>query len=146
MSVAALPFPAGPLAASVGAQDKGQGRLHDTAASPPDDFAALTGAEDFAARALEAANFLKAFGHDGRLMILCYLASGQRSVGELETLLASRQAAVSQQLARLRMEGLVNARREAQTIYYSIRDPRVLDMLRLLKGMFCPPETLGPRG
>lgn len=143
MTTIGAAFLAGPRGAKVAPNDKGPGRLDDTATAPQDDFSALTEAGDFAARALEAANFLKAFGHDGRLMILCYLASGPRSVGELEQLLSSRQAAVSQQLARLRMEGLVNARREAQTIYYSIRDPRVLDMLRLLKGMFCPPEAVG---
>ncbi|MDV3050970.1 MAG: metalloregulator ArsR/SmtB family transcription factor, partial [Planktomarina sp.] len=54
-----------------------------------------------------AANFLKALGHEGRLMILCHLASGEKSVTELEDLLSSRQAAVSQQLTRLRLEGLV---------------------------------------
>jgi DNA-binding transcriptional ArsR family regulator len=99
-----------------------------------------TSVEDLAEMAMDAANFLKAFSHDGRLMILCYLVGGPRSVGELETLLSSRQAAVSQQLARLRMEGLVSARREAQTIYYSIRDQRVYDVLQLLKCMFCPPD------
>jgi ArsR family transcriptional regulator len=102
-------------------------------------------AEDLAAMAMEAANFLKAFSHDGRLMILCFLVGGPRSVGELEALLSSRQAAVSQQLARLRMEGLVNARREGQTIYYSIRDPRVYDILKVLKGIFCPPDAPKPR-
>lgn len=99
----------------------------------------LTDGTNLAPFAAEAANFVKAFGHDGRLMILCYLLAGPRSVGELETLLSSRQAAVSQQLARLRMEGLVQARREAQTIYYSIKDERVTRMLMLLKDMFCPP-------
>lgn len=97
--------------------------------------------EALAAHALDAAGFLKALGHDGRLMILCYLAGGPRSVGELEALLSTRQAAVSQQLARLRMEGLVTARRDAQNIYYSLADPRVLDILRVLRGMFCPPEA-----
>lgn len=87
-------------------------------------------------KAVSAANFLKAFGHDGRLMILCHLAGGERSVGELEQLLSSRQAAVSQQLARLRLEGLVHARREGQTIHYSIRDVRVMQMLTALRAIF----------
>lgn len=104
-----------------------------------------TSIEELAHMAMDAANFLKAFSHDGRLMILCYLVGGPRSVGELESLLSSRQAAVSQQLARLRMEGLVNARRDGQTIYYSIRDPRVYDVLKVLKGMFCPPDDRGNR-
>jgi len=56
--------------------------------------------------AQRASNFLKAISHEGRLMILCHLASGEKSVTELEELLSARQAAVSQQLSRLRLEGL----------------------------------------
>ena len=82
--------------------------------------------------ALDAANFLKALGHEGRLMILCHLSSGPKSVTELENLLASRQAAVSQQLARLRLEG--------QAIFYSILDPKVEQMVSVLAEMFCPEE------
>jgi DNA-binding transcriptional ArsR family regulator len=92
-----------------------------------------------AAHAADAATYLKALGHDGRLMILCFLSSGPKSVTELENLLSSRQAVVSQQLARLRFEGLVSARREGQAIYYSILDPKVRDTLRLLDRLFCKP-------
>ena len=91
--------------------------------------------------ASEAAVFLKALGHDGGQMILCHLISGPKSVTELENLLSSRQAAVSQQLARLRFEGLVSARRDGQAIYYSILDPRVHEAIALLSRLFCtPPE------
>ncbi len=90
-------------------------------------------------RAADAANFLKALGHDGRLMILCHLSSGPKSVTALENLLSSRQAVVSQQLARLRFEGLVSARREGQAIYYSILDPKVRDTISLLARLFCDP-------
>ena len=58
--------------------------------------------------ARNATSFLKALAHEGRLLILCHLASGEKSVTELEELLSARQAAVSQQLARLRFEGLVD--------------------------------------
>lgn len=95
---------------------------------------------DLAARAADAANFLKAIGHDGRLMILCHLSAGPRSVSELESLLDSRQAAVSQQLARLRLEGLVSARRDGQTIYYSLLDPKVVEVIDLLTRLFCNPD------
>ncbi len=64
-----------------------------------------------------ASAFLKAISHDGRLMILCHLVSGEKSVTELEELLAARQAAVSQQLSRPRLEGLVIPRRDGKTIY-----------------------------
>lgn len=90
--------------------------------------------------ASDVATYLKALGHDGRLTILCHLTSGPKSVTELENLLSSRQAVVSQQLARLRLEGLVHARREGQAIYYSILDPKVRDTLRLLEGLFCKPS------
>ena len=86
-------------------------------------------------QAEETASFLKALSHEGRLMILCHLASGERSVSELEGLLGQRQAAVSQQLARLRLEGLVATRRAGKAIHYSISDPRVPALLRSLTGM-----------
>lgn len=90
-------------------------------------------------RAGDVAMFLKAIGHEGRVMILCHLSTGPKSVSELENLLDSRQAAVSQQLARLRMEGLVSARREGQAIYYSLLDPRVAELIALLSTLFCDP-------
>ena len=70
-------------------------------------------------------------------MILCYLADGERSVTELEDLLSARQPAVSQQLARLRIEGLVDARRDGKTIYYSIADDRTRKAVEFLYNMFC---------
>jgi DNA-binding transcriptional ArsR family regulator len=97
-------------------------------------------AEEMLARATAAAGFLKALSHEGRLMILCHLSSGEKSVTELEQLLASRQAAVSQQLARLRLEGLVATRRDGKAIYYSIQDPKVLRTITLVYDMFCRPE------
>jgi len=93
------------------------------------------------ARAPEAATFLKAMGHDGRLLILCHLCHGPKSVTELENLLDQRQAAVSQQLARLRLEGMVRARRDGQAIYYSILDPRVGAAIALLARLFHDPAA-----
>jgi ArsR family transcriptional regulator len=87
-------------------------------------------------RADEAATLLKALGHDGRLTILCHLRTGPKSVTELENLLSARQAIVSQQLARLRLEGLVRARREGQAIFYSLLDPNVSELLELLARLF----------
>ena len=91
---------------------------------------------DLGAHAAEAAGFLKAMSHEGRLMILCHLASGEKSVTELEHLLSSRQAAVSQQLARLRLEGLVQARRDGKSIHYSISDSKVLRQVGLVNELF----------
>lgn len=94
-------------------------------------------AEDMMARATEAAALLKALGHEGRLMILCYLSEGECSVTELENRLGMRQAAVSQQLARLRVEGLVGCRRDGKTIYYAIADKRAAELVKTLYGLFC---------
>jgi len=84
-----------------------------------------------------ATNFLKAIGHEGRLMILCHLATGEKSVNELEELLSARQAAVSQQLGRLRLEGLVKPRREGKTIYYSLTDERCKKIISVVYDLFC---------
>ncbi|MEL7212803.1 MAG: metalloregulator ArsR/SmtB family transcription factor [Pseudomonadota bacterium] len=87
--------------------------------------------------AQNAANFLKAISHEGRLMILCHLVSGEKSVTQLEELLSARQAAVSQQLSRLRLEGLVTPRREGKTIYYSLADDRPRQVLEVVYDLFC---------
>ncbi|MDF3350551.1 helix-turn-helix transcriptional regulator [Sulfitobacter sp. KE34] len=89
------------------------------------------------ANAVTASNFLKAISHEGRLMILCHLVSGEKSVSELEALLSTRQAAVSQQLSRLRLEGLVTPRRDGKTIYYRLADDRPRRMLELVYELFC---------
>lgn len=97
----------------------------------------IDGVSELVEQAELAANFLKALGHDGRLTILCHLLGGPKSVTELENLLSSRQAVVSQQLARLRLEGIVSARREGQAIYYSILDPKAAEIITLLGKLFC---------
>lgn len=90
-----------------------------------------------AVRAREAAAYLKTLAHEGRLMILCHLGAGEKSVGELEALLNIRQAAVSQMLARLRDEGLVTTRRQGKTIYYSLSDDNTEQVIGLLYSLFC---------
>ncbi|SLN29489.1 Biofilm growth-associated repressor [Falsiruegeria litorea R37] len=87
--------------------------------------------------ATKASNFLKAISHEGRLMILCHLVTGEKSVTELENLLSARQAAVSQQLSRLRLEGLVTPRREGKAIYYSLADERPRRILEVVYDLFC---------
>ena len=84
-----------------------------------------------------ASNFLKAIAHEGRLMILCHLATGEKSVTELEDLMSARQAAVSQQLSRLRLEGLVTPRRDGKAIYYSLTDDRARQMIEAVYALFC---------
>lgn len=87
--------------------------------------------------ATDASNFLKALGHEGRLMILCHLSTGEKSVTELEDLISARQAAVSQQLSRLRLEGLVMSRRDGKTIYYSLADDRATKVMEVVYELFC---------
>jgi DNA-binding transcriptional ArsR family regulator len=87
--------------------------------------------------ATNASNFLKAISHEGRLMILCHLVTGEKSVTELEELLAARQAAVSQQLSRLRLEGLVIPRRDGKAIYYRLADDRPRRILEVVYDLFC---------
>ena len=93
--------------------------------------------DQIAEKATDAAAFLKAISHEGRLMILCHLVSGEKSVTELEELLSARQAAVSQQLSRLRLEGLVVPRRDGKTIYYRLADERPRKMLETVYELFC---------
>lgn len=88
--------------------------------------------------AVEAAALLKAMAHEGRVMILYHLVSGEKTVTELENLLAQRQAAVSQQLARLRAEGIVRCRREGKARLYSITDLRASEVVKLLHRLYCP--------
>lgn len=96
-----------------------------------------------APRAREASEFLKALAHESRLMILCDLLHGEKSVGELEAQLARRQSTVSQQLARLRLEGLVSARRDGKAIYYSIASERARSIIAALYESFCNPPGGG---
>ena len=91
--------------------------------------------------ARRATDFLKALAHEGRLLTLCHLASGEKSVTDLEHLLSARQAAVSQQLARLRHEGLVKYRRDGKAIYYSLADGRSRRMIEMVYDMFCAPDA-----
>jgi DNA-binding transcriptional ArsR family regulator len=84
-----------------------------------------------------ASNFLKALSHETRLMLLCLLSERDRTVSELEALLSLRQPAVSQQLARLRLEGIVNSRRDGKAIYYSIADDNTRKVVSLIYSVFC---------
>lgn len=88
-------------------------------------------------KARKASEFLKALAHENRLVILCLLSERERSVTELEALLALSQATVSQQLARLRHEGLVTPRREGRAIYYSLADETTRLFIRAIYEKFC---------
>jgi DNA-binding transcriptional ArsR family regulator len=87
-----------------------------------------------------ASDFLKALSHESRLVILCLLTEGEKSVTEIENLLKLRQPAVSQQLARLRADDLVETRRDGKNIYYSLARPEVRQVIEALHSAFCAPE------
>jgi DNA-binding transcriptional ArsR family regulator len=94
----------------------------------------------FEASSGKAAKLLRALGNERRLMILCQLADGERSVGQLTPLVGIAQSALSQHLAVLREEGVVATRRERQTIWYRIADPAALKVVATLAEIFCPVE------
>ncbi len=85
----------------------------------------------------EVSRLLKAMASPNRLMILCLLAEGEKSVGELTSELGLRQATVSQHLARLRLDCLVETRRDAQTIYYRISDSTAEEIMQVLYNAYC---------
>lgn len=88
--------------------------------------------------ATDAAAVLRSLSHPDRLMLLCQLSQGERSVGELEELLGIQQPNLSQQLGVLRAEGLVDTRRDGKRIFYSVKDPKALQLLGTLYELYCP--------
>ncbi|MEK0085076.1 ArsR/SmtB family transcription factor [Benzoatithermus flavus] len=89
------------------------------------------------ASARKASTLLKAMSNEHRLLILCQLVGGEKSVGELVRLVGLSQSALSQHLARLRRDNLVRTRREAQTIYYSVASDEALAVLQQLYQLYC---------
>ena len=94
--------------------------------------------QELTAQAASAARMLKLLGNEYRLLILCFLiAHGEMKVGELVEAVGLSQSALSQHLALLREDGLISFRREAQTLYYRVCDPRAARILKLLKDVYC---------
>ncbi|TCZ50782.1 transcriptional regulator [Roseicella aquatilis] len=94
------------------------------------------------ARAAEAARMLRLLAHEKRLLVLCLLADRREmNVTELVEAVGLSQSALSQHLARLREDRLVATRREAQTIWYRLADPRAARLLEVLRDLYCPPEA-----
>ena len=88
-----------------------------------------------------ASRLLKSLANDRRFLILCHLSENERSVGELERLVDLSQSALSQHLARLRRDNLVQTRRVAQTIFYSIASPEADAVLQTLYKLYCTDDT-----
>jgi DNA-binding transcriptional ArsR family regulator len=94
------------------------------------------------AAAERVSELMKVLSHKSRLLILCQLASGDKSVGELAELLGSRMPAISQQLALLRKDGLVTARREGQTIYYALARQDISQLMEFLYQTYCAEQPV----
>ena len=100
---------------------------------------AAIGMEEISANAGQATAFLKALANENRLLVLCHLVEGEKSVSELERLIGIRQPTLSQQLARLRVERLVKTRRNAKSVYYSLNGTESKRVIELLFELFCRP-------
>ncbi|MCH7829506.1 MAG: winged helix-turn-helix transcriptional regulator [Proteobacteria bacterium] len=85
----------------------------------------------------KASALMKTLGHRGRLMILCQLVTGEKSVGKLSDLLEIPQSPLSQHLSRLRGEGLVSTRRDAQTVFYSLNSNEAGKVIECIYGLYC---------
>ena len=93
----------------------------------------------------EAAKLLDSMSNPHRLRVLCELHSSELMVGDLQDRIGISQSNLSQQLARLRRDGLVKTRRESQKIFYSLASEEVVRIIHLLHELFCSdPEKSGP--
>ena len=120
----------------------GSASLSDYAQAPAAGASMEITPEVMAAAAEETASVLRALSNPSRLLILCEMVEGERTPGQLEATLDLSQAYVSQQLARLRSEGLVSARRDGRQMRYSISDQRVLPLLQVIYEQYCPKAQL----
>ncbi|GBQ20683.1 ArsR/SmtB family transcription factor [Acidiphilium acidophilum] len=98
------------------------------------------------ANAIMATQFLRCIANPHRLMVLCHLTHGEASVGQLERELGIRQAHLSQQLARLRQDGLVTTRRDSRTIYYALGSNAARETVGLVYRLFCTATAGVPTG
>jgi DNA-binding transcriptional ArsR family regulator len=105
--------------------------MSDTAVMDPKDYTTM------ADSARSACELLRGLAHEARLMILCLLVDGEKSVSELEAFLEMRQPTVSQQLARLRADRLVTTRREGKTIYYALASDEARAVIAVLYDLYC---------
>ncbi len=97
--------------------------------------------ENMQQNAQAASQLLKTLANPNRLMVLCNIVNQERTVGELEKLIGLGQSALSQQLSRLRHEGIVECRREGQNAYYSLKDEGARRVLEVLYGIYCETDN-----
>ncbi len=97
--------------------------------------------ENMQQNAQAASQLLKTLANPNRLMVLCNIVNQERTVGELEQIIGLGQSALSQQLSRLRHEGIVECRREGQNAYYSLKDEGARRVLEVLYGIYCETDN-----
>ena len=93
--------------------------------------------DELRSNAHRASRLLKALSNERRLMVLCYLSQGEKSVSELERAIGLGQSALSQHLARLRRDAVVTTRRDAQTIYYALASAEAVAVIQTLYDLYC---------
>lgn len=98
--------------------------------------------DDRAEAAREAATYMRALSNPSRMLLLCEMMDGKKSVGELEEALGLGQAYVSQQLARLRSDGFVKAERQGRVVNYTLADSRVRPLIEMIYELFCGPQNV----
>ncbi|SMF04866.1 transcriptional regulator, ArsR family [Alteromonadaceae bacterium Bs31] len=98
----------------------------------------MSSLEELAAHAKDAASLLKELGNESRLMICCSLGDSELCVGELNELVPLSQSALSQHLARLREAGLVDTRKQGQTVFYRLAGDHAIKVIQTLKSIYCP--------
>lgn len=97
---------------------------------------------DLEQQARQAATLLRMLGNESRLLVLCHIVgAGEMSVGALAELVGLSQPALSQHLAKMREEGLLATRREAQSVYYRLADEKATRLLRLMRQLYCGPDA-----
>jgi ArsR family transcriptional regulator len=98
-------------------------------------------------KALEAAETLKALAHETRLLAVCFIGDGERTVQELEGFLGTTQSNVSQHLAKLKAAGVLSSRKDGKLVFYRVKDPGMFRLVEALQSIYCPPaagESAGP--
>lgn len=93
-------------------------------------------------KALQAAETLKALAHETRLLAVCFIGTGEKTVQELEDFLGTTQSNVSQHLSRLKSAGVLKSRRQGKQIFYSTGTPEIFSLVLALQNIYCPP---GPK-
>jgi ArsR family transcriptional regulator len=92
---------------------------------------------DLMEKARETAGYLKILSHEIRLLTLCHLASGEKTVQELESFLGTSQSNMSQHLAKMRGRGIIDFRKAGNLVYYRVADANILKLMKNLQDVFC---------